>query len=148
MGVSKCTHLTPWSFIQKIGRSWKELGIWYVHLVPIWMKPIRTYLSLLVLAYDMISIQTVPDPLRKIKSVIDRDGATCRNSNWLQTHTHKHLGLIMVNVHGFVRALTEERTDRWTDGRYQTYYLPCFVFNKNDASFCAMFSWGDLLRNA
>ncbi len=43
-------------------------------------------------------------------------------------HTHKDLGLVMVNVYGFVfhasSMLTDERTDGQTDGRYQTYYLP------------------------
>ena len=55
-----------------------------------------------------------------IKSVIDRDGATCRNSNWLQTH--KDLGLIMVK-----QESSDKHTDTQTNGRYQTYYLPCFA---------------------
>ncbi len=41
------------------------------------------------------------------------------------THTHKDLGLIMVNVYGFVfRAPTNKQTNKRTDRRYQTYYLP------------------------
>ena len=52
--------------------------------------------------------------IKKIKSVIDRDGATCRNSNRLDTPLDEHS--IM-----FLR-----------DGpNYQTYYLPCFAVDKN-----------------
>ncbi len=47
-------------------------------------------------------------------------------------HTHKDLGLIMVNVYGLV--LTDRRMDRQTDGRYQTYYLPCFAVDKKTCS--------------
>ncbi len=50
-------------------------------------------------------------------------------------HTCKDLGLIMVNVYGFVfhasSMLKQENSDihphTQTNGRYQTYYLPCFA---------------------
>ena len=51
-------------------------------------------------------------------------------------HTHKDLGLIMVNVYGFVFKYessdkhTHIHTYTHTHGRYQTHYLPCFAVDK------------------
>ena len=44
-------------------------------------------------------------------------------------HTHKDLGLITVNVYGFVYTNTQTNTQ--THGRYQTYYLPCFAVDND-----------------
>ncbi len=50
-----------------------------------------------------------------IKSVIDRDGATCRNNNHFERPNTQ----------------TDRQTDKQTNGRYQTHYLPCLAADKN-----------------
>ncbi len=67
-------------------------------------------------------LQSVGQNTEKIKSMIDRGGATCWNNNHFE---HP----IVLNA-----PWDDGRTDGWTDGRYQTYYLPCFAVDKNTFS--------------
>ncbi len=57
-----------------------------------------------------------------IKSVINRDGATCRNNNHFERP-----------------SILNRQTDRQTNGRYQTHYLPCFAVD-NDWVTCGALS--------
>ena len=74
-----------------------------------------------------------------IKSMIDRDGATCRNNNHferpaiLNAPWDEHSTMFSKSVAelcSYRRARTNTQTRRQTNGRYQTYYFPCFAVDK------------------
>ena len=61
-----------------------------------------------------------------IKSVIDRDGATCRNNNHFERPT-----ILYAPWDEHKQESSDRQTDRQTNGRYQTYNFPCFAVDKN-----------------
>ena len=69
--------------------------------------------------------------LNKIKSVINRDGATCQNNNYFECPTilnapwDEHSMMVFKSV-----AITDRHMGGRADGRYQTYYLPCFAVDE------------------
>ena len=71
-----------------------------------------------------------------IKSVIDRDGATCRNNNHFDRPTilnapwDEHSMMFLTSISN-KQAVWQ--TNGRTDGRmYQTYYLPCFAVDNKE----------------
>ena len=83
--------------------------------------------------YNLLTTQS-------IKSVIKRDGATCRNNKHFERPTfNPKLAKVKVNPHAKNQGQRSNSsgkrapTDKRTDGRYQAYYLPCFMVNNKNS---------------